>query len=96
MCHAFCNTSPLVLGQYVASAEGYCFIWDPQTVCSVCALETALKLQVKIAKLRLARNFTQKMLPREADIGLRTLRRLEAGQPTSLDTFLRVAMAPLT
>ena len=34
---------------------------------------------------------TQKTLAREAGIGLRTLRRLEAGQPTSLDSFLRIA-----
>ena len=84
----------LSLGQHAASAEGYSFIWDPKTVCSVCALETALKLQVKIAKLRLAGDFTQKMLPREAGIGLRTLRLLEVGQPTSPDTFLRVARLP--
>ena len=36
---------------------------------------------------------TQKTLAREAGIGLRTLRRLEAGQPTSLDSFLRTALA---
>ncbi|MYE04836.1 MAG: helix-turn-helix domain-containing protein [Bacteroidetes bacterium SB0662_bin_6] len=47
----------------------------------------------RLAQLRLARNVTQKTLAREAGIGLRTLRRLEAGQPTSLDSFLRVALA---
>ncbi|MDD9963646.1 MAG: helix-turn-helix transcriptional regulator [Gammaproteobacteria bacterium] len=61
------------------------------------ALETSLKLQAelgkRLAKLRLARNVTQQMLAREAGIGLRTMRRLEAGQPTSLDTFLRVVIA---
>ena len=60
-------------------------------------LETSNRLQVEIgrrlAKLRLARNVTQRMLAREAGIGLRTLRRLEAGEPTSLDTFLRVVIA---
>ncbi len=45
-----------------------------------------------MAQLRLARNVTQKTLAREAGIGLRTLCRLEAGQPTSLDSFLRVAV----
>ena len=58
---------------------------------------TPLKLQAEIGKrlaqLRLARNVTQQMLAREAGIGLRTLRRLEAGQPTSFDTFLRVLIA---
>ncbi|MYH15966.1 MAG: helix-turn-helix domain-containing protein [Gammaproteobacteria bacterium] len=61
------------------------------------ALETSLKLQAelgrRLAKLRLARNVTQQMLAREAGIGLRTVRRLEAGEPTSLDTFLRVVIA---
>ena len=47
----------------------------------------------RLAQLRLARNVTQKTLAREAGIGLRTLRRLEAGQPTSLDSFLRTALA---
>ena len=64
---------------------------------SIGALETALKLQAelgrRLAKLRLARNVTQRMLAHEAGIGLRTLRRLEAVQPTSLDTFLRVVIA---
>ncbi|MDE0244637.1 MAG: helix-turn-helix transcriptional regulator [Gammaproteobacteria bacterium] len=47
----------------------------------------------RLAQLRLARNVTQKTLAREAGIGLRTLRRLEAGHPTSLDSFLRTALA---
>lgn len=58
---------------------------------------TAITLQAEVgnrlANLRLARNITQQMLAREAGIGLRTLRRLEAGEPTSFDTFLRVAIA---
>ena len=64
---------------------------------SISALETPPKLRIEVgrrlAKLRLARNVTQQMLAREAGIGLRTLRRLEAGQTTSLDTFLRVVIA---
>ena len=47
----------------------------------------------RLAQLRLARNVTQKALAREAGIGLRTLRRLEAGQPVSFDSFLRTAIA---
>lgn len=47
----------------------------------------------RLAQLRLSRNITQSMLAREAGIGLRTLRRLEAGEPPTLDTFLRVALA---
>lgn len=64
---------------------------------TVGSLETSNRLQAefgkRLAKLRLARNVTQQMLARESGIGLRTLRRLEAGQPTSFDTFLRIAIA---
>ena len=47
----------------------------------------------RFARLRLSRNVTQSMLARDAGIGVRTLRRLEAGEPSTLDTFLRVALA---
>ena len=47
----------------------------------------------RLARLRLSRNVTQSMLARDAGIGVRTLRRLEAGEPSTLDTFLRVALA---
>ena len=47
----------------------------------------------RLAKLRLARNVTQRMLAEDAGIGLRTLRRIEAGQPCSLDSLLRLAIA---
>lgn len=45
----------------------------------------------RFARLRLARNITQTALAAKAGIGVRTLRRLEAGEPSTLDTFLRVA-----
>ena len=47
----------------------------------------------RLAGVRLARNVTQKTLSEEAGIGLRTLRRLETGESSTLDSFLRVAMA---
>ncbi len=47
----------------------------------------------RLAQLRLSRNVTQSMLARHSGIGLRTLRRLEAGEPSTLDTFLRVVLA---
>ena len=47
----------------------------------------------RLAQLRLSRNVTQSMLAKEAGISPRTLRRLEAGGPSTLDTFLRVAAA---
>ena len=47
----------------------------------------------RLARLRLSRNVTQEMLARDAGIAVRTLRRLEAGQPSGLDSFLRVLIA---
>ena len=47
----------------------------------------------RLARLRLGRNETQQALAQEAGVAVRTLRRLEAGQPCSLDSFLRVALA---
>ncbi len=47
----------------------------------------------RLARLRLSRNVTQAMLAQDAGVGVRTLRRLEAGEPSTLDTFLRVALA---
>ena len=47
----------------------------------------------RLARIRLARNVTQKTLASEAGIGLRTLRRVEAGQSSTLDSFLRIAIA---
>ncbi len=46
-----------------------------------------------LAQLRLSRNVTQSILAKDSGIGVRTLRRLESGEPSTLDTFLRVAMA---
>ncbi|MXX63194.1 MAG: helix-turn-helix transcriptional regulator [Holophagales bacterium] len=47
----------------------------------------------RLATLRLARNVTQRALAEDAGIGLGTLRRIEAGQPASLDNLLRLAIA---
>ncbi|MCE2522176.1 MAG: helix-turn-helix transcriptional regulator [Rhodobacteraceae bacterium] len=47
----------------------------------------------RLARMRLSRNVTQTMLASDAGIGVRTLRRLEAGESSTLDTFLRVALA---
>jgi len=51
------------------------------------------ELGTRLARLRLSRNVTQTMLAEDAGIGVRTLRRLEAGEPSTLDSFLRVALA---
>ena len=47
----------------------------------------------RLAQLRLSRNVTQSMLAEDTGIGVRTLRRLEAGEPSTFDTFLRIALA---
>lgn len=51
------------------------------------------ELGCRLARQRLARNVTQEALAKTAGIGLRTLRRVEAGDPSSLDSVLRVVIA---
>jgi len=51
------------------------------------------KIGERLSRLRLSRNVTQAILAEQAGIGVRTLRRLESGEPSTLDTFLRVASA---
>ena len=55
--------------------------------------QAEIEIGARLARLRLSRNVTQATLAEEAGIGVRTLRRLEAGEPSTLDTFLRVAEA---
>ena len=57
------------------------------------ATSIGAELGRRLAKTRLARNVTQKTLARDAGIGLRTLRRLETGQSSTLDSFLRIVVA---
>ena len=54
---------------------------------------TASEIGPRLAGSRLSRNVTQSMPAVDAGIGFRTLRRLEAWKPSTLDTFLRVAIA---
>ncbi|MCY4014204.1 MAG: helix-turn-helix domain-containing protein [Gammaproteobacteria bacterium] len=51
------------------------------------------ELGMRLARQRLARNVTQEALADTAGIGLRTLRRVEAGEPSSVDSVLRVVIA---
>lgn len=60
---------------------------DIRTSGSLC-----VELGARLAKIRLSRNITQETLAREAGIGLRTLRRLEAGHSCALDSFLRIVI----
>ena len=60
---------------------------DAMTSGDLCA-----ELGSRLAKIRLSRNITQESLAQEAGIGLRTLRRLEAGGSCTLDNFLRIAI----
>lgn len=59
----------------------------------VTSRQVEIEIGERLARLRLARNVTQVTLSGQAGIGVRTLRRLEAGGPSTLDTFLRVAVA---
>jgi len=58
-------------------------------------MTTPIQLEIgrRLARARLARNVTQVALAKRAGIGVRTLRRIEGGEPSTLDTFLRVATA---
>lgn len=47
-------------------------------------------LGARVATLRLSRNLTQAHVAQEAGTSLSSIKRLEAGENTSLDTFLRV------
>lgn len=47
----------------------------------------------RLETIRLARNITQEQLAREAGVSTSTIRRLEKGLGTSLDTFIRVMAA---
>lgn len=49
-----------------------------------------LSLGERVAKLRLSRNLTQASVAREAGASVSSIKRLEAGENTSLDTLLRV------
>jgi transcriptional regulator with XRE-family HTH domain len=47
----------------------------------------------RLSKIRLSRNLTQASLAREAGASLSSVKRLEAGENVSLDTFIRVLTA---
>ncbi len=51
---------------------------------------TLCALGERMAQLRLARNLTQASLAREAGVSVSSIKRLEAGENTSVDTLLRV------
>ena len=53
--------------------------------------EFRLEFGRRIRALRIARGLTQEDLARKAGVGLRTLRRMEAGKSPSLESFLRIA-----
>lgn len=54
-------------------------------------IEASLQmLGARVAKLRLSRNLTQARVAREAGASVSSIKRLEAGENTSLDTLLRV------
>ena len=54
-------------------------------------IEASLRaLGERVARLRLSRNLTQAHVAREAGASVSSVKRLEAGENTSLDTLLRV------
>src|SRR5690554_3924920 len=57
------------------------------------AEQVAAALGKRLARLRLAQNRSKEALARQAGISVRTLRRLEAGGNSSLDTLIRLLQA---
>ena len=53
----------------------------------------AAELGRRLARIRLSRNITQEHLAERAGVGVRTLRRVEAGHASTLDSFLKIAQA---
>jgi transcriptional regulator with XRE-family HTH domain len=51
------------------------------------------ELGSRMARIRLSRNLTQARLAREAGASVSSIKRIELGENTSLDTFIRVLMA---
>ncbi|QCL92364.1 MULTISPECIES: helix-turn-helix domain-containing protein [Agrobacterium tumefaciens complex] len=58
------------------------------------SIETTMRdLGTRLARVRLSRNLTQARLAQEAGASLPSIKRLEAGRNSSLDTLLRVLRA---
>ena len=55
--------------------------------------ELAGEIGSRLARIRLSRNIKQDTLAESAGINVRTLRRIEAGHPSTFESFLRVAKA---
>ena len=55
--------------------------------------ELAGEIGSRLANIRLSRNIKQDTLAKTAGINVRTLRRIEAGHPSTFGNFLRVAKA---
>jgi putative transcriptional regulator len=55
--------------------------------------QIGIALCKQLGNIRLTRNLTQAQLAKESGVSIGTIRRLEAGQVVSLDTFIRILMA---
>jgi transcriptional regulator with XRE-family HTH domain len=55
--------------------------------------QIAEALGSRLEALRLSRNLTQRAVAKDAGISLSTMKRLEQGRSTSLDSFIRVLVA---
>ncbi|MHC1481705.1 helix-turn-helix domain-containing protein [Frateuria aurantia] len=66
----------------------------PYKFSSVTTTDAELRaLGQRLARIRLAANITQADLARQAGVSARSIKRLEAGDNTSLDTLIRVLAA---
>jgi transcriptional regulator with XRE-family HTH domain len=67
---------------------------NPNNITGTSTVEAALReVGERLSKIRLSRNLTQTSLARDAGASVSSVKRLEAGENVSLDTFVRVLMA---
>lgn len=63
-------------------------------IAKISTVEASLReMGERLSKIRLSRNLTQARLAQDAGASVSSVKRLEAGENVSLDTFVRILMA---
>ncbi|MCC6914799.1 MAG: helix-turn-helix transcriptional regulator [Rhodospirillaceae bacterium] len=67
---------------------------SPNKIANTSSVDASLReVGERLSKIRLSRNLTQASLAQDAGASVSSIKRLEAGENVSLDTFVRVLMA---
>ncbi len=67
---------------------------SPNQILATSTVDASLRdVGERLSKIRLSRNLTQASLAQDAGASVSSIKRLEAGENVSLDTFVRVLMA---